>query len=195
MIYGCGILLGGASGKEPACQCRRCKRCKNPGSIRGLGRSPRGGHGNPLQYSCLENPMDRGAWQAIRSHRVRQTRLKQLSMHIKRNVLLIHAATWMNLQRIILNGKDQAVCKRLYAVWVHLYKVLEMKKKNENEGQIHGCQRLRKGWGWEGSGYGYERTSWGYPGGDRSVAYNCLPYLSGIGPNTPQEMPETVDNT
>ena len=34
------------------------------GFIPGLGRSPGGGHGNPLQYSCLENPMDRGAWQA-----------------------------------------------------------------------------------------------------------------------------------
>ena len=33
-------------------------------SIPGFGRSPRGGHGNPLQYSCLENPMNRGAWQA-----------------------------------------------------------------------------------------------------------------------------------
>ena len=33
-------------------------------SIPGLGRSPGGGHNNPLQYSCLENPMDRGAWQA-----------------------------------------------------------------------------------------------------------------------------------
>ena len=32
-------------------------------SIAGLGRSPGGGHGNPLQYYCLENPMDRGAWQ------------------------------------------------------------------------------------------------------------------------------------
>ena len=32
--------------------------------ITGLGRSPGGGHDNPLQYSCLENPMDRGAWQA-----------------------------------------------------------------------------------------------------------------------------------
>ena len=52
---------GGADGKEPACQCRRHKR---PGSIPGLGRSPGGGHGNPLQYSCLENPMDRGAWRA-----------------------------------------------------------------------------------------------------------------------------------
>ena len=38
-------------------------------SIPGLGRSPGEGHGNPLQYSCLENPMDKGAWQAI-VHRV-----------------------------------------------------------------------------------------------------------------------------
>ena len=33
-------------------------------SVLGLGRSPGGGHGNPFQYSCLENPMDRGAWKA-----------------------------------------------------------------------------------------------------------------------------------
>ena len=38
-------------------------------SIPGLGKSPGGGHGNPLQYSCLGNPMDRGAWQAT-VHRV-----------------------------------------------------------------------------------------------------------------------------
>ena len=37
---------------------------RDSGSILGLGRSPGGGHGNPLQYSCLENPMDRGAWWA-----------------------------------------------------------------------------------------------------------------------------------
>ena len=35
------------------------------GSIPGLGRSPGEGNGSPLQYSCMENPMDRGAWQAI----------------------------------------------------------------------------------------------------------------------------------
>ena len=34
----------------------------DPGSIPGSGRSPGEGNGNPLQYSCLENPMDRGAW-------------------------------------------------------------------------------------------------------------------------------------
>ena len=37
---------------------------RDKSSIPGSGRSPGGGHGNPLQYSCLENPMDRGAWQA-----------------------------------------------------------------------------------------------------------------------------------
>ena len=50
---------------------------KDVGSIPGSGRSPGGEHGKPLQYSCPENPMDRGAWQAI-VHRVtkNQTRLK-----------------------------------------------------------------------------------------------------------------------
>ena len=38
---------------------------RNSRSVPGSGRSPGGGHGNPLQYSCLENPMDGGAWQAI----------------------------------------------------------------------------------------------------------------------------------
>ena len=52
------------------------------GLIPGLTRSPGGGHGIPLQYSCLENPVDRGAWWII-AHGVAksQTRLKQLSMH------------------------------------------------------------------------------------------------------------------
>ena len=40
------------------------------GSILGLEKSPREKHGNPLQYSCLENPRDRGAWKAIGSQRV-----------------------------------------------------------------------------------------------------------------------------
>ena len=42
---------------------------REEGLIPGLGKSPGGGHGNPLQYSCLGNPMDRGAWQAT-VHRV-----------------------------------------------------------------------------------------------------------------------------
>ena len=50
------------SGKESACQCRRLRF--DPG-IPGSGRSPGKGNGNPLQYSCLGNLMDSGAWQAI----------------------------------------------------------------------------------------------------------------------------------
>ena len=54
------------------------------GSIPGMGRSPGGGHGSPLHYSCLENPMDRGAWRA-RVHGVTKTRtrLKRLSEHTR----------------------------------------------------------------------------------------------------------------
>ena len=57
---------------------------RDEASIPGSGRSPGGGHGNPLQYSCLENPMDRGAWQAI-VHGVAKsrTRLKRLSIHAR----------------------------------------------------------------------------------------------------------------
>ena len=54
-----GGFKGGTSGKEPTCQCRRLKR---HGFDPGVGKIP---HGNPLQYSCLENPMDRGACWAI----------------------------------------------------------------------------------------------------------------------------------
>ena len=49
---------GGSDGEESACN------AGDLASISGLGRSPGEGHGNPLQYSCLENLMDRGAWWA-----------------------------------------------------------------------------------------------------------------------------------
>ena len=56
----------GSGGIESSCN------AGDMGSIPGLGRSPGGGHGNPLQYSCLENPMDGGAWwvQSMGSQRV-----------------------------------------------------------------------------------------------------------------------------
>ena len=71
MKISCNIVLGtfgelperilfdyGSDGKESACN------AGDSNSIPGLGRSPGGGNGNPLQYSCLENSMDRGAWWA-----------------------------------------------------------------------------------------------------------------------------------
>ena len=51
-------LSDGSDGKESTCN------AGDSGSIPGSERSPGEGHGNPFQYSCLENPTDRGAWQA-----------------------------------------------------------------------------------------------------------------------------------
>ena len=61
-LLGCIITLqgfsGGSDGKEFACSAR------DLGLMLGSGRSPGEGNGNPIQYSCLKNPMDRGAWGA-----------------------------------------------------------------------------------------------------------------------------------
>ena len=57
-------FLGDSDGKASACN------AGNPGLMPGMGRFPGEGNGNPLQYSCLENSMDRGAWQSMRSQRV-----------------------------------------------------------------------------------------------------------------------------
>ena len=74
-----GGFPGGTSSKEPTCQCRREKRRGFNPWVR---KSPGQGHGNPLQYSCLENPMDRGAWWAT-VHGVTKswTQLKPHGMH------------------------------------------------------------------------------------------------------------------
>ena len=62
----CLGIPGGSDGKESACN------VGDLGLNPGLGRSPGGRHGNPLQYSCLENPMDRGVWWAT-VHRVAES--------------------------------------------------------------------------------------------------------------------------
>ena len=63
---------GGSDGRESACSAR------DPDLIPGLGRSPGEGNGNRLQYSCLENPMDGGAWWAPRVAKSR-TRLSDFT--------------------------------------------------------------------------------------------------------------------
>ena len=77
-------IEGGTNRKEPTCQCRRHW---DAGSITGLGRSPEGGHDNPFQYSCLENPMDRGAWQVM-VHRVTRVR------HNRRDLACTSSTFW-----------------------------------------------------------------------------------------------------
>ena len=55
---------GGSDGKESA------RNAGDPGWIPGFGKSPGEGNDNPLQYACLENPRDRGAWQSLGSQRI-----------------------------------------------------------------------------------------------------------------------------
>ena len=76
------IVPGDASGKEPACPAADLREVD---SVPGSGRSPGGGHGNPLHSSCLENPMDRGAWRATVPGVAKSwTRLKRLSTQVNK---------------------------------------------------------------------------------------------------------------
>ena len=92
---------GGLAVKESACNAGATGEM---GSIPGLGRCPGGGHGNPLQYSCLENPIDRGAWWAI-VHRVTKswTWLKGLSMRVH---IYKSSTLWWKSQRGRMNSDN-----------------------------------------------------------------------------------------
>ena len=81
---------------------------RDVGSIPGSGRSPGGGPGNPLQYSCLENPMDRGAGRAT-VHRIAQsqTQLKQLSTHAR-----THRKAVRGVIKIMDSGAQQLQLER-----------------------------------------------------------------------------------
>ena len=83
---------------------------RDVGSVPGLGRSPGEGNGDPLQYSCLENPMDRGAWWAM-VHRVAKswTQLKQLSMHAHEQAGTTRTAM---VKMRLLPFSDSEACKR-----------------------------------------------------------------------------------
>ena len=91
-------LPGGSDGKESACS------AGDPGSIPGLGKSPGEGNGYPLQYSCLENPMDRGAWRAT-IHGVAKSRAR-LSTHTHCFSLASEEA------RVFLSAQDKQGQKR-----------------------------------------------------------------------------------
>ena len=80
---------GGSEGKESACS------VGDLGSIPGSGRSPGEGNGNTLQYSCLENPMDRGSWWAT-VHEASESWMR-LSEHISFTFFLMPAVTDMVL--------------------------------------------------------------------------------------------------
>ena len=60
-------------------------RAEDVGSIPGSGRSPGGGHGNSLQYSCLENPMDKGTWQAT-VHEVTESDVTKATQQARKKI-------------------------------------------------------------------------------------------------------------
>ena len=83
---------GSPPGKESICN------AEDSGSIPGLGRSSGGEYGHPLQYSCLENPMDRGAWRAT-AHGVAESWIrltKHTQSHSRVKILMPYAASEWN---------------------------------------------------------------------------------------------------
>ena len=90
-------------GKDSAC---KAEDAGDPSSIPNSGRSPGGGHDNPFQYSCLENPMDRGAWRAtVQMITQSWTQLKQLIIAQNRGTKILHATRHVqkNKKRETLN--------------------------------------------------------------------------------------------
>ena len=120
------------------------------GLIPGSGRPPGGGKGSPLQCSCLENPMDRGAWWAA-VHRVTKswTRLKWLSAHTRALVnwiLLIRDALQISSQ-ICLYFQTSFTCIHwLSQLLLHAYYVSALKKSWIKKGSLPFQQVLSRCW-------------------------------------------------
>ena len=91
-------FLGGSNRKEPACN------AGDPGSIPGLGRSSGEGNGNPLQYSCLENPMDGGArWATVHKCHIRSSHCRGGFLNLGTTDILV----WV----ILFCGRCPAHCR------------------------------------------------------------------------------------
>ena len=90
-----GFLVG-SEGKDSTCS------MEDPGLIPGWGRSPEEGRGNPLQYSCLENIMVRGAcWAIVHGVKKRGTRLKRLTMYAHANMAWLQNLPSVDMSDII----------------------------------------------------------------------------------------------
>ena len=92
----------------------------DPGAIPGLGRSPGEGNGNPLQYYCLENPMDKGWLQSMGSQRARHDWATSLSLSLSEASTIICICTWgqgSNISEILLCNTG----KTLMLAQVHIF--------------------------------------------------------------------------
>ena len=96
---------------------RRETNARNVGPILGSGRPPGGGKGNPLPYSCLGNPMDRGAWRAtVHGVAKSQIRLKWLSTHMCNRFTLLY--TW-NQHKIVNQLYSVTILKKYTLTTTH----------------------------------------------------------------------------
>ena len=123
---------GGSEDKASACN------AGDLGSIPGLGRSPGEGNGKPLQYSCLENPMDRGAWWAIVHQGSQRVGHDWATSHtysplmehyrvMKESTLRLNKSLWINLRNTTVN--EQIGCWVFHTVC----RVLWMFKKSKHK--------------------------------------------------------------
>ena len=87
---------------------------RDTGSIPGSGRSPGGGHGNPLQYSCLENPMDREAWWAT-VHGVAKSRTQLTRLSTYCETLL------ETLKVLVYSASDNSYSKEILFNFIHSF--------------------------------------------------------------------------
>ena len=108
--------------------CKESASAGDASSIPGVGTSPGEGNGNPLQYSCLGNPMDRGAWQAT-VHRVAESRI-QLSIHTckaQKEIFLIQVKPRILTYMLTVNLSDMpCMCYSCYSdeIWWHLNAII-----------------------------------------------------------------------
>ena len=106
--------LSVTNGKEPVCRCKRQKRSR-------LDPWVGGGNGNPLQYSCLENPMDREAWQntgcRIQEAAKSWTQMKWLSTHTKGHAAPRLPAGWAQALTKDVSQPASSLCLRLGPVF------------------------------------------------------------------------------
>ena len=110
---------GGSDGKESACN------AGDMGSIIESGRSPGEGHGNPLQYSCLENSTDR-AWQAT-VHGVTRSQTQLSNLHFlcfywNSGLLKVNLPFLDSIMRL-------AMCHTASIVWCHFWNILEYSRR------------------------------------------------------------------
>ena len=158
-------ISGGAVVKNPSAN---AGDARDTGSIPGLGRSPEEEHSNPLQYSCLENPMDRGAWWAtVRGVAKSWTGLNWLSTHVH----TFHRQNAVGLKR--WKGPwEKHSTEKAWAVSEGERSGLEFYSERNGEPLAGMKSLLEKGCSWVGIKKGDLKNTWGlYSTGDSAQYY------------------------